>query len=204
MVLGLPLTLLGGCGWVDSTGKSSADAIERYQELTGVNDIVDLVGEETQRIDASRLLQANNDSGNSITTVAGAASSISWQRIGGANFTDCPLANVNIDSGIALRQACDHQLYNPEEPATVNGVQSSNTGRDSQHVAVGALDANCDLHILEVEGQPGVYELHAPAVTQPVVLQYRLTVEEVLGGASGNNSGDDSDSATTVTVCLQP
>lgn len=158
------LILLGGCGWVDSAGPLSDEQSVRLENLSGNNDVVVITAEEQLRLDTSALSGRDPTPWNDQLQ-----SRMSWKLIGNSDISACPQLRSRPDTGVSLQLACDNSVY-------------------------GNSPADCNIHFLELPDNPGIFEVSAPAVTNPVVLRYEVT------STFSNGSATTSD----LTICLEP
>ncbi len=177
--------LVGSCGWVDSTGVPEQPGPLLVSLTENNTDIdarqLDLTAESTQNVDIS-LLRRDLE----IST-----GDVSWTPTGAGNVAACSAITNRSDVGTSLLEACDRRQYtNAGSNIAVSSAASNAAEPDS-----------CSIFIIESatdnigsRAQQSVYDIHTPALENPVALAYSIDFTQV----------DGSRVRYPVNLCIQP
>jgi len=142
---------------------------------------INVTAETPQLVDLTVLAESNGVSPNTLQ----------WRARGAGDANNCAAFENRNDISLSLEKACDESIYQTD--ATVSTVATNTASSEP----TSAPDA-CMVVIIERDSdntESAFFEIHAPALTQPVALAY--TIESVSGDGIVGLAHD-------VNLCIEP
>jgi len=173
--------LVASCGWVDSAGQGESENILLGLAQADVAEQINVTAETPQLVDLTVLAESNGVSPNTLQ----------WRARGAGDANNCAAFENRNDISLSLEKACDESIYQTD--ATVSTVATNTASSEP----TSAPDA-CMVVIIERDSdntESALFEIHAPALTQPVALAY--TIESVSGDGIVGLAHD-------VNLCIEP
>ena len=172
--------LVTSCGWVDSAGQNGSDNMLLGLAQAEVAEQINVTAETPELVDLTVLAQSNGVS----------ADSLQWRATGPGDVNSCAAIEDSRDISSSLEQACDQSVY---QIATTGSTVS-----DTASEASTSAPEPCAVFIVErdsANASTALFEIHTPALTQPVALAY--TIESITADGGIELAHD-------VNLCIEP